>query len=94
MAYLLHFPGAKATRECPSAELAPLADGWLLAKRLLSLGSWLNACIEAMADYYAGMILYEQLSRLSDAELHRRGLTRADLARHVLAACEHHSPKD
>jgi hypothetical protein len=39
-----------------------------------------------MADYYAAASKYEQLSVLSDAELHRRRLSRANLAREVLAA--------
>jgi hypothetical protein len=39
--------------------------------------------IEAAADYYAAAALYEHLSRLSDAELRRRGLSRAGLARDV-----------
>jgi hypothetical protein len=37
-----------------------------------------------MADYYAAAAIYEQLSRLSDAEPHRRGLPRENLARDVL----------
>jgi hypothetical protein len=38
-----------------------------------------------MADYYAAATMYEELYRLSDAELHRRGLSRIDLARDILA---------
>ena len=38
------------------------------------------------ADYYAAAAMYEDLSRLSDAELTRRGLSRKGLARHVAAA--------
>jgi hypothetical protein len=36
-----------------------------------------------MADHYAAAAMYEQLSRLSDAELQRRGLSRSTLARDV-----------
>jgi hypothetical protein len=45
--------------------------------------SWLADWIETCADYYAALAMYEGLSRLSDAELHRRGLTRGSLARDV-----------
>jgi hypothetical protein len=43
--------------------------------------AWLTAC----RSYYAASSRYEDLSRLSDAELERRGLTRTTLGRH---ACE------
>ena len=36
------------------------------------------------AQGWGAAILYEELSRLSDAELERRGISRADLARYVL----------
>jgi hypothetical protein len=42
--------------------------------------AWIMTC----ADYMAAAAMYEQLSYLSDAELHRRGLSRATLARDVL----------
>jgi hypothetical protein len=40
----------------------------------------LMAWVETCADYYAAAAVYEQLSGLSDAELARRGLSRATLA--------------
>ncbi len=40
---------------------------------------WAGTC----ADYNAAATLYGQLSRLSDAELRKRGLARDRLARHV-----------
>jgi hypothetical protein len=46
------------------------------------LGIWLEALIAA-AETAA---LYEHLSRLSDAELHHRGLSRSTLARDVTRA--------
>jgi hypothetical protein len=46
------------------------------------LGIWLEA-LTAAAETAA---LYEHLSRLSDAELHRRGLSRSTLARDVSGA--------
>jgi hypothetical protein len=52
-----------------------------LARRVTA---WANAC----ADYYAAAAMYEHLSRLSDAELHRRGLSRDTLARDVSQSCD------
>ncbi|MDX2203167.1 MAG: hypothetical protein NW223_10480 [Hyphomicrobiaceae bacterium] len=48
------------------------------------IGDWLRTC----ADYYTAAALYEQLSRLPDSELRRRGLNRATLARDLCAQCE------
>jgi hypothetical protein len=48
------------------------------------VGLWLRAC----ADYYAAAADYEDLARLSDAELARRGLSRDTLARDVCSRCE------
>ena len=45
---------------------------------------WANTC----ADYYAAAALYEQLNGLSNAELHRRRLSRDTLARDVSEACD------
>jgi hypothetical protein len=45
-----------------------------------SLATWVDTC----AEYRAAVAIYEQLSALSDAELARRGLSRATLARDVL----------
>jgi hypothetical protein len=47
------------------------------------LATWCETC----ADYYEAAALYEELSALSDAELERRGLSRATLARYVCTAC-------
>jgi hypothetical protein len=49
------------------------------------MARWIGGYIEVMADHYAAAAIYEQLYRLSDAELQRRGLTRDTLARDVLA---------
>ena len=57
--------------------------GWF--RRLRTRGGvWLAICV----DYYEAAAMYEELSRLSDAELARRGLNRPSLARDVLTACE------
>ena len=60
--------------------------GWIrpLGRRI---ATWADAC----ADYYAAAAMYEQLSAHSDAELIRRGLSRATLAHDVRAACERSS---
>jgi hypothetical protein len=53
-----------------------------------SVGQWIATWVDTCADYYAAAAMYEQLSALSDAELMRRGLSRATLARDVRAACD------
>lgn len=45
---------------------------------------WASTC----ADYYAASATYEQLARLSNAELGRRGLSRETLARDIIETCE------
>jgi hypothetical protein len=45
---------------------------------------WANTC----ADYYAAAAMYEHLSGLSNAELHKRGLPRDTLARDVCQSCD------
>lgn len=54
------------------------------AARLRLVASWLRAC----ADYYRAAVTYEKLSSLSDAELQRRGLNRASLARDICESAE------
>jgi uncharacterized protein YjiS (DUF1127 family) len=46
--------------------------------------SWLRTC----AAYFRAGQSYEELSRLSDAELARRGLSRTDLGRDLCKTCE------
>jgi len=50
------------------------------------IAGWIATC----AAYYGAAATYEELSRLSDAELARRGLDRATLAREL---CEHSERK-
>jgi hypothetical protein len=57
-----------------------------LAGRLGALKAHGAAWIETCADYYDAASIYDQLSRLSDAELHRRGLSRTTLARQICEA--------
>jgi hypothetical protein len=48
------------------------------------IATWLRTC----ADYYEAAAMYEELTRLSDAELARRGLERPNLARDLCAVCD------
>ncbi len=58
----------------------PLQQLWQAISFLAArVAGWTNT----VADYYAAAAIYEQLSRLSDAELKRRGLSRATLARDI-----------
>lgn len=54
---------------------------------LRSLGRHVAVWLRTCADHYAAAAMYEQLSGLSDAELRRRGLSRADLGRHACEVC-------
>jgi hypothetical protein len=66
----------------PTKAVAPLFDS--INSRAGFFIAWLNAC----ADYYAAAAIYDQLSKLSDAELHRRGLSRDTLSRDVFQSCD------
>jgi len=70
----------------PPVEATSCATTPAPAGRARRLRTWISNWFRACADYYAAAATYEQLSRLSDAELQRRGLTRARLARDVTAA--------
>ena len=66
------------TSSVSPAEQSARASGW-----------WaLTAWIRAWGDAYVASAIYEDLSRLSDAELQRRGLSRENLAREVFKSCE------
>ncbi len=47
---------------------------------------WMAEWLEACADYWAAAALYDELRKLSDAELRRRGLSRDELARHAFSS--------
>jgi hypothetical protein len=65
---------------------APRTTGGMqLSKHISLIAERIASSIESMASYYAAATMYEQLSRLSDAELQRRGLSRDKLARDVSA---------
>jgi hypothetical protein len=61
------------------------------SSRVRSIGLCIAAWADTCADYYAAAAMYEQLSALSDAELVRRGLSRATLAHDVRATCDRNS---
>ena len=54
---------------------------------LADLKAHLVASIRTGAAYHKAAAVYEQISKQGDAELRRRGLSRATLARDVCAAC-------
>jgi hypothetical protein len=72
-----------ATEALATGERTQTLSDWIrcVGRRIVT---WVDTC----ADGYAAAAMYQQLSALSDAELARRGLSRATLARDVLAACD------
>ena len=54
-----------------------LGAAWRTCTRI---GRYVARC----RDSYAAAVLYQELSKLSDGELERRGMARRDLHRHVL----------
>ena len=54
----------------------------------ISIGRQVADWIGTAADYYSAAGMYEQLSKLSEAELHRRGLSRENVARAACVACD------
>ena len=74
--------GQTVPNRAPTAD-APVASRSSLVQAMrIRLVAWAKTC----ADYFAAVAMYEQLAALSDAELNRRGLSRATLARDVCAA--------
>jgi hypothetical protein len=71
----------------PSESLAARASPTPLSNWVKSIGLRLTE----WADYYAAAAMYEQLSGLSDAELARRGLSRATLAHDACVARGHNT---
>jgi hypothetical protein len=67
---------------------APTNPATRLIAQVMSIGRRIVAWVDTCRDHYAAAAMYEQLSALSDAELARRGLSRATLARDVCAACD------
>src|SRR5262245_948774 len=70
------WPPQRQAREVPFANcVSPLGT---------RIADWLATA----ADYYTAAAVYEQLSRLSDGELRRRGFSRATLASDICQACD------
>jgi hypothetical protein len=59
-----------------------------LSSSIRSLARFFTTWASSCADYYAAAAMYEQLSRLSNAELQKRGLSRDTLARDLCRACD------
>jgi hypothetical protein len=73
-----------------SAHMSPAGVAQQSSGATFPIGRYASAIVAraaawaaALADYHAAAAIYEQLSKLSDAELHRRGLSRETLARDV-----------
>jgi hypothetical protein len=71
-----------------SPEAAGDAAAPSLSDCLKSIGHRMSAWMNTCADNWAAAALYEHLSRLSDEELRRRGLSRGTLARDICNACD------
>ena len=72
----------------PSVPLTEVEPAGSYSNWIGSIGERISTWIDTCADYYAAAAMYEQLSALSDAELSRRGLSRATLAGELRAACD------
>jgi hypothetical protein len=73
---------------CPTATFAAerAASLFNLVKSVTKgIASW----VQSTADLWAAAALYDRLRGLSDAELHRRGLSRDTLARDVFHSGDH-----
>jgi hypothetical protein len=79
------FSGAENMLEVAPAAQRSAGESPFTA-RISSVVRRIGDYVDAMANYYAAAAIYEQLYRLSNAELRRRGLSRENLARDVLAA--------
>jgi hypothetical protein len=66
-----------------SPQLAPVALIPSISNFARRLWAAVGTYYVARLDAYAAAAMYEQLSRLSDAELSRRGMTKSDLHGHV-----------
>lgn len=75
----------------PQSLATPVSNGAPLPEAfgfLEAVSQRIAAYARACADYWSAAAVYEDLRRLSDAELCRRGLSRDTLARDVFAACD------
>ena len=69
-----------------NSQAAEHAIGWTLDQQrheARRLGARILDVLRACADAYAAAADYEELSKLSKAELERRGIPRGDLPQHI-----------
>lgn len=71
-----------------SSSLAGSEPATPLSNWIGSIGLRLTAWAKACVDHWEAAAVYEQLAALSDVELTRRGLSRANLARDVRATLD------
>ena len=76
------------------ADRLPAAQGITKATYSWIRLAWRRAltCVNYCADRYAAAVMYENLAALSDPELDRRGLSRANLA-HDVSTLDHGGPQ-
>ena len=65
-----------------------------LFQSLKAAAVWLSEWFDSCANHYAAARMYESLSRLSDAQLEHRGLSRATLAQDLFRMCDRTSETD
>ena len=78
-AQLLQYPDVAA----PASPRATVSWARQVRNKAHHLGTRIAAALDTYAASLADAALYEELSKLSDAELYRRGLSRGDLHRSV-----------
>lgn len=79
---------AAIMKSSPMPDTAPFPSiGELVVAGLSKLRAHVVVWLQTCADYYEAAAIFDQLSRLSNAELSCRGLSRATLARDVCEAC-------
>jgi hypothetical protein len=66
----------------------PIETAASLSRSIKSLTHHIRAWVNCCADYYGAAAMYEQLSKLSDAELRKQGLSRDTLAQDVCRSCD------
>jgi hypothetical protein len=76
-------------RSSVNSQVARMSIGWTLASardQIRWLGARILDVVRACGAGYAAAAEYEELSKLSKAELERRGIPRGDLPQHVFEA--------
>ena len=68
--------------------VSPSETAASLSSSIKSLARFFITWVKSCADYYAAASMNDQLSKLSNAELHRRGLSRDTLIREVFRSCD------